>query len=174
MKKQYLEILNLIYPIKPSIKKGITQMRTKTVSDLHYVPSNASNRITTLFLIFLDEQFSSDKQRNEYKLRSASGFANKLNIHVNHLNRAVKDITGKTTSDLINNRFIKEAKDLLTKTTLNVSEVSYVLGFSETSNFNGFFKKHVKISPSKYRKLSAFYSWNSGFGAVNFETPTVR
>ncbi|WP_421944978.1 helix-turn-helix domain-containing protein [Pedobacter sp.] len=149
-------------------------MSAKIVSDLHYVPANASNRITTLFLIFLEEQFSSAEQRKEYKLRSASGFANQLNIHVNHLNRAVKDVTGKTTSDLISNRFIKEAKKLLTKTTLNISEISYALGFTETSNFNGFFKKHVKISPSKYRKLNTFYSWKSGFGAVNFETPTVK
>lgn len=149
-------------------------MRGKIVTDLHYVPSNASNRITTLFLIFLEEQFSSVEQRKDYKLRSASGFANKLNIHVNHLNRAVKNVTGKTTSDLINNRFIKEAKILLTKTTLNISEISYALGFSETSDFNGFFKKHVKISPSKHRKLNASYSWKIGFCAVNFETPTVK
>lgn len=149
------------------------QTRIKILFGLAYVPANASIRITSLFLIFLEEQFSNEK-RNECKFRSASGFAKKLNIHVNHLNRAVKDVTGKTTSDLINSRFLKEAKELLAQTTLNISEVSHSLGFSETSNFNGFFKKHTKISPSKYRKLTAFYSWKSGFGEVNFETPTVK
>jgi AraC-like DNA-binding protein len=68
-------------------------------------------------------------------------------IHVNHLNRAVKDITEKTTSQLIAERILQEAKFLLKHSSWNVSEIAYALGFTEVTHFNNFFKKHVTAKP---------------------------
>jgi AraC-like DNA-binding protein len=76
-----------------------------------------------------------------------------LNIHVNHLNRAVKEITEKTTSQLIAERLLQEAKILLKHSTWSVSEIAYALGFSEVTHFNNFFKKHVEVSPLKFRNV---------------------
>jgi len=56
---------------------------------------NANKRISALFIDLLERQFPIDENHQKIYLRSASDFATQLNIHVNHLNRAVK-------------RFIKE------------------------------------------------------------------
>ncbi|GAB3951162.1 response regulator transcription factor [Spirosoma harenae] len=114
-------------------------------------PINASQRISTLFLELLERQFPIDDTHRQVAFRSASDFANQLNIHVNHLNRAVKETTLKTTSQLIAERFLQEAKILLKHSTWGVSEIAYALGFTEVTHFNNFFKKHTELSPLKFR-----------------------
>jgi AraC family transcriptional regulator, transcriptional activator of pobA len=114
-------------------------------------PLNASQRISTLFLELLERQFPIDENHQTVSLRSASEYANQLNIHVNHLNRAVKETSQKTTSQLIAERILQESKILLRHSKWNVAEISYALGFTEVTHFNNFFKKHVQISPLKFR-----------------------
>lgn len=114
---------------------------------------HASQRISTLFLELLERQFPIDDNHQAVNLRSASEFARQLNIHVNHLNRAVKETTEKTTSQLIAERFLQEAKILLKHSSWSVSEIAYALGFTEVPHFNNFFKKHVQLSPLKFRNV---------------------
>lgn len=114
---------------------------------------NAARRIATLFLELLERQFPIDENHPVVKLRTASDFANQLNVHVNHLNRAIKETTGKTTSQVIADRFLQESKILLKHSTWNVSEIAYSLNFKETTHFNNFFKKHTQMSPSIFRTL---------------------
>jgi AraC-like DNA-binding protein len=114
---------------------------------------NASQRISSLFVELLERQFPIDDTHQRINLRAASDFAGQLNIHVNHLNRAVKEATQKTTSQLIGERVLQEAKILLKHSAWNVSEIAYALGFSEVTHFNNFFKKHVSLSPLKFRNV---------------------
>lgn len=114
---------------------------------------NASQRISTLFLELSERQFPVDDLHQRVTLRSASDFANQLNIHVNHLNRAVKETTQKTTSQIIAERILQESKILLKHSNWNVSEIAYALGFTEVTHFNNFFKKHVQLSPLKFRNV---------------------
>ena len=116
-------------------------------------PVNASQRIGNLFLELLERQFPIDENHREIQLRHASDFAERLNVHVNHLNRAVKEATDKTTSQIIGERILQEAKILLKHSPWNVSEIAYALGFAETTHFNNFFKKHVQLSPLKFRNV---------------------
>lgn len=112
---------------------------------------NASKRISTLFLELVERQFPIDENHPAIHLRSASDFANQLNVHVNHLNRAVKQITEKTTTQIIAERILQEAKIMLKHSKWNIAEIAYALGFTEVTHFNNFFKKHVGLSPSKFR-----------------------
>jgi AraC family transcriptional activator of pobA len=114
---------------------------------------NASKRISTMFLELLERQFPIDDKHPKVALRSASDFASQLAVHVNHLNRAVKETTLKTTSEVIAERVLQEAKIMLRHSALTVSEVAYALGFNEVTNFNSFFKKHVQTSPAKFRNV---------------------
>jgi len=72
-------------------------------------------------------------------------------VHVNHLNRAVKETTGKNTSELIAGRVVNEAKALLKHTDNTVAEVAYSLGFEHPSNFIIFFKKQTGLTPKALR-----------------------
>jgi AraC-like DNA-binding protein len=116
-------------------------------------PLNASQRITTLFLELLERQFPIDENHQVLSMRSASDFATQLNVHVNHLNRSVKEVTEKTTSTIIAERILQEAKILLKHSPWNVAEIAYALGFTEATHFNNFFKKHVRLSPLKFRNV---------------------
>lgn len=115
---------------------------------------NASQRISALFLELLERQFPIDDSHPKIGLRTASEFANQLNVHVNHLNRAVKETTQKTTSQLIADRVLQESKIMLKHSSWNVGEIAYSLGFGEVTHFNNFFKKHMETSPLKFRNGS--------------------
>jgi AraC-like DNA-binding protein len=115
-------------------------------------PNSAANRISADFIALLDNQFPIADLSYTIKLKSASDFAQKLNIHVNHLNRSVKAINNKSTSNIIRDRILAESKRLLEQTDWNVSEIAYALGFTEVSHFNNFFKKAMNMNPSQFRK----------------------
>jgi AraC-like DNA-binding protein len=115
--------------------------------------SNASGRISSLFLELLERQFPIENSRQRFSLRSAADFANQLTIHVNHLNRALKETTQKTTSEVIAERLLQEAKILLKHTDWNISEIAYSLGFEEPAHFNNFFKKNIQLTPSQFRTV---------------------
>jgi AraC-like DNA-binding protein len=126
-------------------------MKTQPSSKLNRQPMNAAQRISTMFLELLERQFPIDENHPRINLRAASDFAQQLNVHVNHLNRAVREATGKTTSQIIGERVLQEAKIMLKHSAWNVSEIAYALGFSEVTHFNNFFKKQVGTSPGKFR-----------------------
>jgi AraC-like DNA-binding protein len=113
---------------------------------------NASQRISTLFIELLERQFPIDENHPSMHLRSASDFAQQLNVHVNHLNKAVKETLQKTTSQIIAERVLQESKILLKHSNWTVAMIAYALGFAEATHFNNFFKKHVQVSPTMFRK----------------------
>jgi len=114
--------------------------------------SNAAERITALFLELLERQFPIELTNQRMKFNSPSTFAIQLNIHVNHLNKALKETTGQTTSQLINDRLVQEARILLKSTNWSVAEIAWSLGFEEPNHFSSFFKSRTKITPIKFRQ----------------------
>jgi len=112
---------------------------------------NASTRISTLFIELLERQFPIESSSQVLQLRTAAEYADALRIHVNHLNKVLKEVTGKTTTEIIASRINQEAKVLLKQTTWNVSEIAYSLGFEEVAHFSNFFKKQSHLSPLAFR-----------------------
>lgn len=143
---KYDILRNLVFEL---IHTAMKLQPANTVSNVH---SNASERISTLFTELLERQFPVESLGQRMKLRFPSDFANQLSIHINHLNRALKEVEQKNTSSLIAERIIKEAKILIRHTNWNISEIAYSLGFEETAHFSNFFKKHTTLSPLKFRK----------------------
>ncbi|HWB91576.1 MAG TPA: helix-turn-helix transcriptional regulator [Puia sp.] len=117
-----------------------------------YANSNASVRISSLFMELLERQFPVESPAQQITLRSPKHFATQLSVHVNHLNRALREVSGKTTSRLIAERLTQEAKSLLRHTNWNVGEVAWCLGFEERSHFINFFKKNTRTTPGGFRE----------------------
>ncbi|MCL4638429.1 MAG: helix-turn-helix transcriptional regulator [Pseudosphingobacterium sp.] len=117
-----------------------------------YLPHSSASRVCDLFLDLLERQFPIDSQERTLGLRSAQDYANILSVHVNHLNRSVKEITGKTTTQHIAERLVKEAKALLIHSDWTISEIAYSLGFSYPPYFNNFFRKQTRMTPGIFRE----------------------
>lgn len=116
-----------------------------------YQHIDANARITAVFTELLERQFPIESPSQRFSLRSARDFAEQLAVHVNHLNRAIRLTTGRTTTDHIFERLSNEAIALLKHTSWNISEISYSLGFEDPAHFNHFFKKHTNMTPSAFR-----------------------
>ena len=112
---------------------------------------NASERISSLFFELLERQFPLDSPHQRLSLRTAKDYADRLAVHVNHLNRVLKEITGSTTTELIRQRVIQEAKILLKQTKWPVAEVGYVLGFDDLAHFSNYVKKQTSLAPLAFR-----------------------
>jgi AraC-like DNA-binding protein len=122
-------------------------------SEIYSQQKNAASRITSVFLELLERQFPIENVQRPLELKTAQDFARHLSVHVNYLNSAVKEITGKPTSTHIAERITNEAKALLQHTDWNISEIAYALGFEYPTYFNNFFKKQTGTSPSALRAL---------------------
>jgi len=85
------------------------------------------------------------------KEHHVSFYAEKLNITPGYLSEILKEKTGKSTLEIIQNKLILEAKVLLKNSDLNIGEISRYLNFSAMGSFIRFFKKNTQMAPSKYR-----------------------
>jgi AraC family transcriptional activator of pobA len=136
--KSYLQII-----MYEALKIGTTVQHAQHV--------NAAARITNLFLQLLERQFPIDSPSNGLKLKTASDYAEILAIHVNHLNRSVRKVTGKTTTHHIAERILKEAQALLKHSDWNINQIATALGFEEASYFVNFFRKNTGRAPGHSR-----------------------
>ena len=80
-------------------------------------------------------------------------YANEMNITPKHLNRISKELINKTTSELITDRIILQAKRLLTYSKDNYTEIARQLGYDDYAYFSRLFKQKSGYSPSKFQEL---------------------
>ncbi|NIG53785.1 AraC family transcriptional regulator [Chitinophaga sp. Cy-1792] len=144
------------YPNKNEVINNYVQLimheAMKVQPVQQYQSGNAAARISSLFMDLLDLQFPIASPQQTLQFKNANEFATQLNIHTNHLNRALREVTGKTTTEWIASRIMQEAKTLLQRSSWDISEIGYTLGFEHASNFNIFFKKHTSLTPNQFRK----------------------
>jgi len=101
-----------------------------------------------LFEELLDRKFKTMKSAGEY--------ASELSITEKHLNRIVRACLNKTTTEMIAERIILEAKRMLVQAKYNVEEIGTELGYADKSYFSRFFKKNAGYTPkgflSRYKR----------------------
>ncbi|MBO0949051.1 helix-turn-helix domain-containing protein [Fibrella forsythiae] len=112
---------------------------------------NASTRLAAQFADLLERQFPLDSPQQQLRFRTAKDYADQLAVHVNHLNRVLKETTGHTTTKLIGSRVTQEAKILLKQTNWSVSEIAGSLGFADVAHFCNFFKRQTGLVPGSLR-----------------------
>lgn len=127
-------------------------LKQQPAPNLQLRDSNSSLRISNHFKELLEGQFPIISISHRILLRHPVEFAEATDVHVNHLNRSLKQVTGKTTSQLIAERVVKESKILLQDTEWNVVEIAWCLGFEDITHFIRFFKKNSNLTPTAFRK----------------------
>ncbi|GAB3638624.1 response regulator transcription factor [Hymenobacter arcticus] len=117
---------------------------------------SAAARVAAQFAALLERQFPRPSPQPPLRLRTATDYAQQLAVHVNHLNRVLKETTGHTTTALISSRLTQEAKLLLKQTDWSISEIADSLGFADVAHFCTFFKRHAGQTPGDFRRLGGF------------------
>jgi len=77
--------------------------------------------------------------------------ADKISVSQRYLSDTLKKETGKTSTEHLQLYLIDEAKNILLKPNMSISEVAYELGFEYPQYFSRLFKKKEGLSPSEYR-----------------------
>jgi AraC-like DNA-binding protein len=96
------------------------------------------------FMQLLESDISTSKQVSQY--------AEKLCISPYKLNSITKQLLAKTSSQLINEQILLEAKRLLLATSNQVNEIAFQLGYEDPGYFIRFFKKHTGHTPQAFRQ----------------------
>ena len=128
----------------------------KISPDKDYIDTgfNSLARITMDFKRLLDRQFPIESASQRILYRYPADYSRLLFISTNHLNRALKTITGKTTSGWIAERMIEESQSMLCNSDLKLPQIAHCLGFARPQHFISFFKKHTGGTPAAFKKLS--------------------
>ena len=66
------------------------------------------------------------------------------------LHRKLKEMTGVPTSEFLRNIRLNEAARLIREHKINITQVSYMVGFANNSHFSTAFKKYFGMSPTEY------------------------
>lgn len=98
------------------------------------------------FLQLIEENYQNNLRVNDY--------ADLLSVTPNHLTQMVKEITGKTSLTLLQEKSIIEIKRLLVHTNMTVTEIAYAMNFPDQSYFTKYFKKVAGVTPLQFRKES--------------------
>lgn len=84
--------------------------------------------------------------------RGTTFYTKALFVSKGYLNKAVREVTGKTVMRCISEVIISEAKYLLLSTEYSIEAISEQLHFNSAGSFSRFFKKELSVSPTEYRK----------------------
>jgi AraC-like DNA-binding protein len=98
----------------------------------------------------LDDYFKNDKLAIN-GIPSVHSIAEQLHLSANYLSDMLRVQTGQTTQQHIQNRLIEKAKELLSITSMSVSEIAYQLGFEHPQSFHRLFKSRTSFSPLEFR-----------------------
>lgn len=99
----------------------------------------------------LDDYFNKEKSPMQ-GVPTVQFLSEKLNISPSYLSDMLRSLTGQNAQQHIHNKLIEKAKELLSTTSLTVSEVAYQLGFEHPQSFSKLFKTKAKLSPLEFRQ----------------------
>lgn len=90
-------------------------------------------------------------EHNIRTMQTVENFSKTLSISKTYLNKLCSAYFGKPSSEMIKERLLLEAKKEIQFTDKDIAEIAYELNFSNPANFNRFFKKETKLTPSQFR-----------------------
>lgn len=107
-------------------------------------PQMRADALFSQFIRLLEQNFRS--------IRRVSWYAEQLFITPKYLSEVVKQTSKRTPNEWIDSYVILEARVLLKTTTMSIKEIADELHFPSQSFLGKYFKEHVGVSPSEFRK----------------------
>lgn len=110
-------------------------------------------QIVKQYMAELDKHIDELKQGNVSRALEIREFAALLHMHPVHLSNTIKEVTGRSSCDLFEERLLNVSKELLLETDLPITAIAIQLTY-DPSNFTKFFKQYAGITPKKFRELN--------------------
>lgn len=118
------------------------------VRNRHEEPEGyGSRRTNELFNMFME-----DLEQYYMKSHDVAFYAGKLNITPKYLNTIVRNMTGHTTKNIIDQYVTLQIKLQLRNSEKSVKQLSWDFNFSDESFFCRYFKLHTGLTPQQFRK----------------------
>jgi AraC-like DNA-binding protein len=111
---------------------------------------NANTDLLVKLEDLLNDYFEKNRSL-EFGLPTVHYISEQLNVSPNYLSDVLRSQTGQSTQHHIQNKVLEKAKEILTTTSLSVSEIAYQLGFEYPQSFSKLFKTKMHISPLVFR-----------------------
>ncbi|EIJ37093.1 DNA-binding domain-containing protein, AraC-type [Galbibacter orientalis DSM 19592] len=118
-----------------------------------YIPSEKKMRIVTPIHMEIITKLESILEAHYKNEKLPKFYASKLFVSTKHLNRIIKTSLNKTTTDLITDRVVLEAKRLMVHSKNSLTTISHELGYQDYAYFSRVFKRKTGISPKKFIKV---------------------
>ena len=139
------EVLRTLYTL---FLLDLTDIQERTISSHQY-----SERTTELFISFIRQL-----PKHFIAHHDIGFYASELCITTTHLSRIVRQITGRTVIDYINQMLLMEATFLLQTTDLPLAAIAGRLNFASQSSFSKFFLRLKGINPKQFRMVTKYHS----------------
>lgn len=138
-------------PERASLLSNYIYILLLRIRDLYRPYSKKMNDAATRSMK-ISTQFKHLVEKNFITIRSVQQYAELLHVTPKHLSEVVKEHTGKTPLEIINEMLLLEAKVLLGSTDRTATEIAHTLCFKDQSHFNHFIKKQTGYTPLELRK----------------------
>lgn len=151
--QQYIGLLNntvdrysegAVYNLIASMFRTVSDIYSRRISQTEV--SKPRTRQEEYF-----ERFMLEVSKHHRTERSVQFYADTLHITPKYLSTIIKEVSGRSAAEWIDEFVIQEAKVLLKYSPKSIQEITYYLNFSTQSFFGKYFKRHVGLSPSQYR-----------------------
>jgi 2-isopropylmalate synthase len=86
-----------------------------------------------------------------YQTVTLSDLAEEFHLSEPYVSKYIKEKSGKTFGDLVQNARMKKARTLLRNSSMTVENIAYAAGYQNVEHFNRQFKKKFGITPVEYR-----------------------
>jgi AraC family transcriptional regulator, transcriptional activator of pobA len=106
--------------------------------------STRAMQLTNKFKHLVEKNFRTEREIKEY--------ARQMHITPKHLAEAVKETTGKSPREIVQDMLLLESKVLLGSTDKTVTQIAAELKFEDQSHFSRFIKQHTGLTPLQFRK----------------------
>lgn len=140
------------FPDSPDLIRALLDIILIKCKRLH--PAGPDDKLNSKGRLLV-KRFKQLIEEKYHENLSVKDYAEVLAVTANHLSETVKNLTGKTSTDLINEKMILEIKRLLLHSDMTVSEIAYGLNFTDQSYFSRYFRKQTGISPGEFRARSS-------------------
>lgn len=134
---------------------GLMKKRRRPREALRILPREVVVRRSTEAIAVEDEQVAAALRmihESEAADLTMKRVVERVGVSRQWLDRRFKEVLGRTPSEEIRQRKLKEARKLLSQTSLTVQEVAMRCGFTQGENLSRFFNDWLGMSPSEFRK----------------------